>query len=202
MGERLRECREIADLSVADAAASLELATPDQLAALELGQASPDLATVLRMARVYGTTTDFLLGLAPDGDRDPASAVLLHVTARLTADIQRLTRATVEVNVGAVRELFPGPSQSHRLAALVLDAGAALATMRARNPAFDEDALGGARVVATFEAAAVAAKAVIEQCARAQRTATVRKRRHASIGGPQQAIDFNPALPALAMVTE
>lgn len=202
VGERLRECRQIADLSLADAAVGLAFTNPDQLVALELGQASPDLAMVLAMAHLYGTTTDYLVGLATDGDRDPASAVLLHITARLTTDIQRLTRTTAEVNVDAVRKLLPGPSQSRRLATLVLDAGAAFATLRALNPDFDEHAKGGARAVAAFEAATAAANAVIEQCARAQRTARVRELRHAAIGGPQQILDFCPALLALAMVTE
>ncbi len=173
-GIRMEEARRIADLSLEEGALLLGLACAEDLDAIERGQAVPSLRTAVVAARTYGTTVDFICGLDEDGDRDPASALLRLALARMTADVQSLTRATVANSVGVIRALHPSASEGRRLARLVIDAGQAVAKFRVLNPTFDSDMRGGASVVARLARAVDSAGAYMAKLERAKRVHAMR----------------------------
>ncbi|MDP3613101.1 MAG: hypothetical protein Q8R98_14690 [Rubrivivax sp.] len=114
---------------------------------------------------------NYLTGFTEDSDRDPAIAVQALLTARITADLQTLSRRMVAVNVAAVRAMFPSTADGERLAAAVLAASGAIDTFRRCNPWFDRDLRGGADLVAKLDDAQMAAVHFAATTARAKRRA-------------------------------
>lgn len=171
-GARLREARLIAEMDLPEAAHALGLIDAEALDAMERGQAMPSLATVITAARVLGTTADYLCGFAgDDSDRNLASALQRWSTARISADIQRVARATVALQVGTLRAMHPTAAEGRRLARQVVDAGRAVATLRKRNPDFDSNVMGGASVVARLARAVDTAGRYLAKLERAKRVA-------------------------------
>lgn len=168
VGKRMAEARDVAALSMTDAATALGYAQPVQLSQFEAGKRFPPIEVIVRCARLYGTTTDFLLGLCDDADRDPAVAVSRHVEASVTGEMRRLISAMTDYSVEIVRRVMPTAAESQRLAGLTLEASAALSELRRAAPDFD-DLRGGARLVAKLEAASAAAAAYADKVARTQR---------------------------------
>lgn len=199
VGARFKDVRETAELDLQAAAKSLDQPIED-LRALEAGSHPPTVDLLMRAARVYGCTTDFILGLAEDSDRDPASSLLRHMSARLHADITRLTAATAEVNVQALRQLLPVHEDCQHLARAALDAKHAHAVLRDRNHLFDEELWGGAMVVSTVENAAALAQTVIDQMARAKRLLAMRQTQASALLSPDSGCQFQPLLPVMEML--
>ena len=137
-GARMREAREIAGMTITEAAESMGYSQPVQLSLMETGIRMPTLRVIVACATLYGTTMDFLAGFVPDSDRDPAAALQRHVASRIAAEFQRLGRQMSVMSVDVVRELMPNAADGQRLACLVLEVSSSLATYRARNPGFDD----------------------------------------------------------------
>lgn len=175
-GLRMREARRTADMDLAEGATALGFDDEQALDAIERGQAVPSLRTAIVAAQVFGTTTDYLCGLTDDsdGDRDRTTAIQRHIEARITADIQRLTRVTVDTNVALIRAMHPTAAEGRRLARLVIEAGQAVAKLRALNPTFDEDVRGGASVLTRFGRAVDSAVGYLAKLDRATRNAAFR----------------------------
>lgn len=178
-GRRLAEAREDAGLSQTEAAHRLGYSQPVQLSLMESGQRMPPLDVLIQCAKLYGTTMDFLCGLAPDSDRDPASGVQRYVAARISADLQRLIQLLATTSVDVVRELMPSAADGYRLASLVGEINAALIAFRERNPRFD-DMRGGNTLAAKIEISAVVARQYVEQVDRGRRLLNVRAQRATS----------------------
>lgn len=198
-GRRLREAREVAGLSQAEAAQSLGYSQAVQLSLMESGQRMPPHAVLVACAKLYGTTMDFLCGLAPDSDRDPALGVQRHLAARISSDLQRLIEQITHNSVDVVRELLPGTSDGYRLATLAGEINAALIAFRERNPRFD-DMRGGATLAAKIELASMLARQYVDHVDRGRRLMTVRALRDCRAAEAKTG-QFN-LLPALDVAIE
>lgn len=174
LGGRLLVSRQIAEMDLTEAANGLGLDCGEQLGEIERGGALPSLQIVVAAAKLYGTTMDYLCGLADDSDRDPAITLQRWVAARLSASLQRHTRKTCELHVNAIRALHPSAAEGRRLARQVVDAGRALAKFRALNHAFDQELRGGASVVARIGRAVDTACAYLAKLERARRVEVFR----------------------------
>ena len=155
-GARLREAREIADMSLTEAATALGYSQPVQLSLMESGARMPTLRIIVACAKLYGTTTDFLAGLTDDGDRDPAVALQRHVASRVTSEVQHLIAVMARASVQNVRDLMPSAADGQRMASMVLEAKTALDTFKRRNPKFD-NMPAGSNLALKLEGAATAA---------------------------------------------
>lgn len=167
-GARLREARETAGMNLTDAATSLGYSQPVQLSLMENGKRPVTMAVMVKAAKLYGTTADFLCGLVEDSDRDPAAALQRHIAARLTGDLQRLIEHFRRVSVDTVRELMPSTADAQRLAASVIELNTVMALFKQRNPKF-EDMRVGATLDAKVLVASDNAARFMAQVERAQR---------------------------------
>lgn len=175
-GARLREAREIAGMSQAEAAERLGYSQQVQLSLMESGNRPLTVHVLLECARLYGTTTDFLLGLAPDSDRDPVVAVQRHAAALVAAQIQRLTHHMATLSAATVRELMPSLADGQRLAALVLELHRAIQTFHELNPRF-ENMRASSPVLAKARLAHEAATQYVAQVERGRRLMAARTMR-------------------------
>jgi len=167
-GARLKEAREIAGMSQTEAAEHMGYSQPVQLSLMEAGNRPPTVYVIIACAKLYGTTTDYLLGLAPDSDPDPATAVQRRVAAAVIGDVRRLLREVSETGTNVVRELRPDLPRMQRLAQEVLRAAQALERVR-RWRQFDRHAPSGAQLVAALGSAAELAQQQVEALQRAER---------------------------------
>lgn len=186
IGQRLKTAREIAGLTQTEAAEALGYSQPVQLSNMEAGNRAPPLDKLVKLAELYGTSTDYILGLADDSDRDPASSLQRYLTSRLSADVQSLIRSWSGLTTELVRKVMPTTAEGQRMAALVFEVSAALERVRQMNPSFDDKVKGAAPLLAKATLAAEAAKAYMAQIDRTRRLLSVRSLRDAAVadGGP------------------
>lgn len=137
-GARMRRAREVAGLTLTEAAAALGYSQPVQLSYQENGQRFPPLRVLLGLSELYGTTMDYLCGMAPDPDPDPAVGAQALVAARVTAEVRSMIQLMTTASVDVVRELRPDAGRQMRLAGLVIEASVALGKLRVQHPEFDD----------------------------------------------------------------
>lgn len=167
-GARLREAREVSGMTLTEAAEAIGYSQPVQLSLMESGHRPMPLRVLIGCAKLYGTTTDFLCGLAPDSDPDPVTAVQRHVAARVIAEVRQLVGTFSVLSVETVRQLRPDSGRMARLAGTVIELAGVLEGIRAAHP-FDDLVPGGARLVRLSDVALGLAREHLEQVARAQR---------------------------------
>lgn len=196
-GARMKEARDLAGISQAEAAKILGYSQAVQLSNMENGNRMPPLGIVIAAAKLYGTTTDYLCGLAEDSDRDPAAAMSRWMAARVHADITKLSREIIGVNVELMRKVMPSAAEGQRLAAAALEITKALESFRALNPRFDTAMRGSANLDQKVAAATSVAQMYQANMARAVRLLHIRSMRDAVVaqGGPpcdQPGLAFDP----------
>lgn len=96
LGDRLRWLRNRADLSQADVAEQIGM-SQSQVLKWENGKAEPDANSIRKLARLFGVTSDYILGLAdsPRGymDTDLSAdewAIIRAIRDRSLADVMLL----------------------------------------------------------------------------------------------------------------
>jgi transcriptional regulator with XRE-family HTH domain len=67
IGQRIKECREVAGLSQKSLAERVDV-TPSAVNQYEKGEKVPSTETLLKLAKALGVTTDYLLGAAQEKD--------------------------------------------------------------------------------------------------------------------------------------
>lgn len=187
-GARLREARELSGMSLTEAADALGYSQPVQLSLMENGNRAPTLAVIVETAKLYGTTADYLCGLATDSDRDPAVAVQRHVASRIAGEVQRLIAHMTAASVDVVRELMPSSADGQRMAGLVIELNTTLALFKQRNPKFEDMRVGAAldNKVQVAAEAAVRYMAQVERGKRLMSAKTMREAHRAAIGQDSQ----------------
>jgi transcriptional regulator with XRE-family HTH domain len=168
MGKRLRQAREIAGLTLTEAAAMLGYAQPVQLSYIENGQRLPPLRILMACAELFGTTTDFLCGFAADADRDPAVAAQSMIAARVTAEVRTLIERSTKAGIDVARALRPDAGRIMRMACCVIEATAALELLRKACPEFDT-LHASSRVLAKLDTATDLAREHLQAVERARR---------------------------------
>ncbi len=168
-GKRMRQAREIAGLSLTDAAEKLGYAQQVQMSYIENGNRLPPLKIVMLAAELYGVTTDFLCGFAADADRDPAVGAQAMIAARVTVEIRTLIARATQAGIDVVRELSPHAGRVARMACAAIEAANALVLLRKSHPEFDE-MHASARLAAKLDIGAELAREHIAAVERARRS--------------------------------
>lgn len=170
-GKRMREAREIAGMSQAEAAEAMGYSQAVQLSLMESGQRMPTVRVLVNCCALYSTTMDYLCGLTADGDRDPVAAVQREVAARVAGEVRGLIAAVTAGAATAVRELRPDTGRTARLAGQVVELAAALDRVQERGGEAFADLPAGALLVRRMQAALETARETLVAVARAQRAA-------------------------------
>ena len=173
-GKRLKTAREISGLDLTEAANTMGYSQPVQLSLMETGKRMPPFSVVIALARLYGTTTDYLCGLEEDVERDPAVGMQRAMTSRISGDLQRLIQQLSNLSVGVVRHLMPSASDGQRLAMVAFEVHKAVETLRTANPKADEKIRGLATLLAKSDALHAQATAYAAQADRARRVLRAR----------------------------
>jgi transcriptional regulator with XRE-family HTH domain len=170
-GKRMKEARDIAGMSQAEAAEAMGYSQAVQLSLMESGQRMPTVRVLVHCCAMYGTTMDYLCGLTADGDRDPVAAVQREVAARVVGEVRALIAAVTVGAATAVRELRPDAGRTARLAGQVVELAAVLDRVQARGGEAFADLPAGALLVRRTQAALSTAHETLAAVARAQRAA-------------------------------
>jgi transcriptional regulator with XRE-family HTH domain len=96
VSRRLVAAREASGLRQHEAAREIGYSTPAQLSQWEKGSRCPPVSELVKVARLYGTTVDFLLGEAPEMDRDPAAGLRNAVLNGVRKQLERVAEITVD----------------------------------------------------------------------------------------------------------
>jgi len=180
-GARLRQAREAARISQAEAADKMGFAQAVQLSNMEAGNRMVTLRILVMACQLYGTTMDFLCGFADDTERDPMVGAQALVAAQVSSEMRRLVGALVQSAGEAVRAMAPDQSQQLRLNSLVLEISAALGRVR-QSGEFDE-LPGGNTLLTKIECAAGIASACVERAAQLDVRAHARQQAAAVVRG-------------------
>jgi transcriptional regulator with XRE-family HTH domain len=154
IGQRLREVREAAGVSLTEAAHAMGYSQPVQLSNMETGVRPVTLRVLIAYALTFDTTVDHLLGLSAEAGTDPASVIQAAIAAAISEDLREVLARVSATSVELCRDVRPTAARSLRLAQAILEAQRVLSEVRAASPAFDADVRGGARLVARLETAA------------------------------------------------
>lgn len=136
IGERMRQARELCNLSQSEAARRLGYANPSKLSKIEAATdtCSVPLWSIAGAAKVYQVSVDFLFGITDDWETEaPRSAQewLLDSWEKMRQrDMRALDRVHAEVVTTA--------ATTAELVVAVRGLGDAMTTYRARNEAFDD----------------------------------------------------------------
>lgn len=98
VGPRLQRARTLAGYGQQEAAPLLGYSTPAQLSQHEMGRRLAPMPVLITAARLYGTSTDYLLGESPEPDRDPDAGN----RAAILRGVRKALDATAELVVAQV----------------------------------------------------------------------------------------------------
>lgn len=157
IGERMRQARELCNMSQSDAARRLGYATSSKLSKVEsaFDTKSVPLWLVRDAAALYEVSVDFLLGLTDDWE----TGVPRGTQAWMLDAWERMRQRDLLAVANVHREVVAAASHLEAMLAAVRDLSLATRNYRERNPEFDETA-GSATLVSRLgrlEAAASAA---------------------------------------------
>lgn len=175
-GARLREARELAGMTLSDAAEALGYSQPVQLSLMENGHRLPPTLVIQESARLYGTTADYLCGLATDSDRDPAAALHREAAAQVAGEVRRALAGATAAAAAAVRAGAAARRSNPALARAVVVASLTFERVRRANPGFD-DLRGGATLARQLDELARSAQLEIDALTQANRREQLRDAR-------------------------
>lgn len=160
IGARMRAARELCNLSQSAAARRLGYANPSKLSKVELATDtnSVPLWLIVRAARVYEVSVDFLFGATDDWEVGARMTQEREVSAWMFDTFDKLRQRDMET----LKRLHDRVQTLTDAVAVMLaaseDASAALARFAELNPAFEE-MRAGSRLVSAVERASDSAKA-------------------------------------------
>lgn len=141
VGARVRRARELCGLAQDEAASALGDANSTQLSLIENGERMPSLPRLISLARCFGTSVDFLLGLTADPDEGPASATRRALMRRIEDSLNANAARIADAVLASTRQDLPVRAASlARLAQRLVDAVNRLADL---NPDSFQDLRGG-----------------------------------------------------------
>ena len=160
IGARMRQARELCNLSQSAAARRLGYANPSKLSKVELATDtnSVPLWLIVRAARVYEVSVDFLFGATDDWEVGARMTQEREVSAWMLDTFDKLRQRDMET----LKRLHDRVQTLTDAVAVMLaaseDASVALARFAELNPAFEE-MRAGSRLVSAVERASDSAKA-------------------------------------------
>lgn len=151
IGGRMREARELSGLSQQEAAKELGYANSSKLAKIE-GATDTDsvpLLTILRAAKLYQVSIDFLFGVSDDWERDPRLAREREIGTWLRDAMQKTTAAQIAHLMRLQSMIESSETATIEVLTSMEEASKAMNRFRDMNPCY-EDLIGGARLEASI----------------------------------------------------
>ncbi|MDB5957522.1 MAG: helix-turn-helix protein [Ramlibacter sp.] len=149
VGERMQEARRINGFDQTEAAARLGYSNSTQVSLVEQGKRLPPHDVLIKAAKVYSVSVDYLLGESPEFDRDPKLASRFAVLRR----VERLLRFNTETVAQCLLDACASPAGDElRVARFSTRANAlcdAIERFKQLNSRLFDDARGGATLLRT-----------------------------------------------------
>lgn len=162
VAERLLAARELNGYSQTEAAEKIGYATPAQLSQWEQCRRQPPMHMLMRASSAYRVSMDYLTGISPEPDRDPAAEDRRHVVKASQEMFAGASDALAELILGQMKTGGPAVEVAVR----VLEEGEKFHRALARfidlnRKAFEEDMRGSAPLLGMHERFE---KNCLEQC--------------------------------------
>jgi transcriptional regulator with XRE-family HTH domain len=154
---RLILARKLNQLDQRDAAKVLGYSNSSQLSKIEAGQASVSRDFIVRAAMAYGVSTDYLLGLSNEPERDPRTAEQVAVLRSVQGAVEQNVAAMVTVLLKNAGEVAPLRSHLDCLALHIGQLQEAYDKVCRKNEIFQNDVLAGSILEKAIDAAGEAA---------------------------------------------
>lgn len=171
IGVRMREARDLSGLSQQEAAKGLGYANSSKLAKIEgaTDTNSAPLLTILRAAKLYQVSVDFLFGISDDWERDPRLAREREIGTWLRDQTQKTITAQMTHLLRLQQMIEASETASLEAMSSMEEVGKAMDRFRDMNPSFD-DLIGGARMQSAITRATELAQRSMAQVKRARGT--------------------------------
>lgn len=95
VGPRLFRARELSGYSQTEAATALGYKNPTQLSLWEYGRRLAPISEIIKAARLYGVSTDYLLGESHEPDRDPSAGARRAILRGVRGMLSKMAELTV-----------------------------------------------------------------------------------------------------------
>ncbi len=154
---RLILARKLNQLDQRAASRTLGYSNSSQLSKIEAGQASVSREFIVRAAIAYGVSTDYLLGLSNEPERDPRTAEQVAVLRSVQGTVEQNVAAMVTVLLKNAGEVAPLRSHLESLAFRIAQLQEAYDKVCRKNEAFQNDVLAGSILESAVDAAGDAA---------------------------------------------
>lgn len=107
IAKRFIQARELNGLSQTEGAHALGYAKSGQLSLIESGRKAPPLAVLVKASEAYRVSTDFLLGVCDDPDRDPVSEIQLRMQRENARQLEDMSRRLGEALIESTKLMDP-----------------------------------------------------------------------------------------------
>lgn len=164
IGPRLQRARELSGLGQSEAARLIGYATPAQLSLWEKGWRLAPISELIKAARIYGVSIDFLTGESDEVDRDPSMGMRHSILKGVRHQLERVAEITVDEVARHAKLVGPHAGQVRDVIAAGESMLAGYAALVRLNEAVFDDLRGSATLVRfaqEFEQALQAARIAI-----------------------------------------
>jgi transcriptional regulator with XRE-family HTH domain len=151
MRERLIEARQMNGMDQKEAAAALSYKNSSQLSKIESGDAPLPKALLRRASIAYGVSTDWLLGLSSEPERDPRMAAQMAVMRSVHASVSEHTFNLAGILLRIANDQLPLEAQLRSTLDVVKRATATFDRLCRTNTVFVEEIRGGSTVIAVMD---------------------------------------------------
>lgn len=157
VGSRITKARKACRLEGQQLAWKIGHRNGTQLSLWEAGERLPPLSALVLLAAHLGVSVEFLCGASPSEDPDRQEATRREARAQARMTIEAAVSAVAHACTAVPQAAADAEAAWQRLGGLVAEMLGAIANCRDRNRRiFDEDLIGGARVLATADRLALA----------------------------------------------
>lgn len=160
IGERMREARELCNLSQSEAARRLGYATPSKLSKIEKATDtnSVPLWVIVRAAKLYGVSVDFIFGVSKDWEADTRKHPERDMSKWLLDAIEAQRQRDMKVILNLFQRLNELDDCSAEMLQRVLLVDEAFTKFTALNPTFFDEMKGGASLKFAIDRSVESAK--------------------------------------------
>jgi transcriptional regulator with XRE-family HTH domain len=152
IGRRIVRARQACRLQGKELATKIGHKNGTQLSLWESGERMPPLSGLLLLAAHLGVSAEYLCGCCPEEDPDRLEATRREAIRQARATIETAVNTVATACIAVPRAAADTEAAWQRLGGLVGELLAAVANARERNNrVFDEELIGGARLLATAD---------------------------------------------------
>lgn len=161
VGSRITQGRRACRMQGQELAQRIGHRNSTQMSLWELGERAPTLEALFLMAAHLGVSVEYLCGAAPEEDPDRVEAARRESIRQARASIEAAVSTVAAACTSLPRAAADVEAAWHHLGGLLGELLQALAYVRERNRRlFDEDLMGGARLLATADRLALAVESM------------------------------------------